>query len=377
MVISCDVLVIGGGAVGGAIAYGAARYGAKVVLVDGADTDLRASRANFGLVWVQSKGASFPEYQRWTRLSADLWAGFASELQQSTGLSLHHRQTGGLSFCLGDEEFDAKRQALQRMHNLFGAGDYACKLLSRAELADRIPKARLGPRVTGAAWSPHDGDVDPLMLMRALFEALSMLGVTLLNGRPVDHLKPEGDGFVAQMGERTVRAGKVVIAAGHGSTKLAAAVEIDAPLRAQRGQILVSERIASFLPLPSDTIRQTEEGTVLIGSSQENVGFDIGTTVSKTALMAQRAVAVFPDLASATFVRAWAGLRILTPDGAPIYAQSERYPGAFLAVCHSGVSLAAAHASIIAHGVVEGRLPEAVAAFGAARFEKVSHVQAP
>ena len=64
-----DVAVIGGGMVGGAIAYGCARRGARVVLLDGADGAMRAARGNFGLVWSQGKGLTMPAYAAWTRAS--------------------------------------------------------------------------------------------------------------------------------------------------------------------------------------------------------------------------------------------------------------------------------------------------------------------
>ncbi|MEO8442932.1 MAG: FAD-dependent oxidoreductase, partial [Betaproteobacteria bacterium] len=81
-----DSLVIGGGLVGSAVAYGLARRGLKVALLDEGDVAFRASRGNFGLVWVQSKGLGVPEYQRWSRQSSALWDDFAVELKQESGV---------------------------------------------------------------------------------------------------------------------------------------------------------------------------------------------------------------------------------------------------------------------------------------------------
>src|SRR4051794_37614614 len=61
----CDLIVIGGGLVGGAIAWGAQARGADVVLLDEGDIAYRATRGNFGLVWVQSKGVGMPPYAQW------------------------------------------------------------------------------------------------------------------------------------------------------------------------------------------------------------------------------------------------------------------------------------------------------------------------
>jgi hydrogen cyanide synthase HcnC len=104
-----DAIVIGGGLVGSAIAYGLAREGLRVALVDEGDVAYRASRGNFGLVWVQSKGDGAPHYQRWTRRSADQWPALAAELSARTGISVGHERPGGVHLCLGEAELDERR----------------------------------------------------------------------------------------------------------------------------------------------------------------------------------------------------------------------------------------------------------------------------
>ncbi len=170
------------------------------------------------------------------------------------------------------------------------------------------------------------------------------------------------------------RTERVVIAAGHGSVELAAKVGIRAALKPERGQILVTERMAPIPLLPANGIRQTTDGTIMIGTTNDEVGFNTDASAGAAALMARRAVRILPALRSARLVRTWSGLRVLSPDKAPIYAQSEMHPGAFLVNCHSGVTLAAVHASDIAGAVVAGRLPDAVAPFHPRRFEGEGHV---
>src|SRR5258708_37183703 len=80
-----DAIVIGGGLVGSAIAYGLARAGQKAALLDEGDVAFRASRGNFGLVWVQSKGDGAPHYQPWPRQSADEWPAAATGLGEQPG----------------------------------------------------------------------------------------------------------------------------------------------------------------------------------------------------------------------------------------------------------------------------------------------------
>src|SRR5260221_2716071 len=99
-----DAIVIGGGLVGSAIAYGLAARGLRTALLDEGDVAYRASRGNFGLVWVQSKGDGAPHYQQWTRRSADAWPALAADLAERTGIAVGHERPGGIHLCLSEAE---------------------------------------------------------------------------------------------------------------------------------------------------------------------------------------------------------------------------------------------------------------------------------
>ena len=103
-----DVLVLGGGLVGSAIAYGLIRLGQRVLVLDEGDVALRASRGNFGLVWVQGKGLGMSAYADWARLSADVWPEFSAELIERTGIDMNYRKTGGFQICLGEADLAAR-----------------------------------------------------------------------------------------------------------------------------------------------------------------------------------------------------------------------------------------------------------------------------
>src|SRR5205823_14194675 len=117
-----DAIVIGGGLVGAAIGYGLVRDSLRVAIVDEGDIAFRASRGNFGLVWVQSKGLGAPHYQRWTRLSAEVWPALAAELGERTGISVGPEQPGGLQLCLGEEELENSGALMDQMRR--GAGRF-------------------------------------------------------------------------------------------------------------------------------------------------------------------------------------------------------------------------------------------------------------
>src|SRR5690606_3775568 len=132
------------------------------------------------------------------------------------------------------------------------------------------------------------------------------------------------------------------------SRELGQQVGLDLAVFPQRGQLMITARTTRLLDLPASSVRQMPEGTILLGSTQENVGFDKSIGVPQLANIAKRAVRIFPRIADLDLVRSWACLRVMTPDGFPIYQQSEQYPGAFAATAHSGVTLAGIHALTVA-----------------------------
>src|SRR5438445_8516178 len=111
------VMVSGGGLVGTAVAYGLSRSAAQVRVLDQGDEAFRASRGNFGLVWVQGKGYGFAPYARWTRRSTVMWPRLAAELQEETGIDVQLQQPGGFAFCLSEDEFEQRRERMQSIHD--------------------------------------------------------------------------------------------------------------------------------------------------------------------------------------------------------------------------------------------------------------------
>lgn len=363
-----DAIVIGGGLVGAAIAWGLARRGLKPVLLDEGDVAFRAARGNFGLVWVQSKGAGAPGYQRWSRLSSELWTDFAAELKEEGGVDPMHERRGGYSICLSEEELTMRARVLERIHLEQGETGFEYELLDRAELRRRIPA--IGPDAVGAGYTRYDGAANPLRLLRGLHAALLRRGGAYVQEARVTAITARPGEFRVTAGGAVCVAPRLVLAAGLGNRELAPLVGLDAPVRPVRGNIVATERVAPVIPL-THTIRQMPEGGLLLGDSYEEAGYDDFTSLVPLREIAARAVRTFPFLRDVNIVRTWAALRVMSPDGLPIYDASRDFPGAFLATCHSGVTLAAAHAVRYAGCVADGALPPELAPFSAARF----HVQ--
>lgn len=368
---SPDVLVLGGGLVGSALAYGLSRTGARVTVLDEGDGGLRASRGNFGLVWIQGKGYGLTPYAHWSRGSASRWPELAEHLLGETGVDVALRQPGGFHFCFSDDELAERSKRLSMLQQEMN--DYPFEMLDRPAVLDRVPG--VGPAVIGASYTPMDGHVNPLKLLRALHAAMQRRGVELVSGERVTGIEPSArahGGFEVRTDRSRYRAARVVLAAGLGNRALAPLVGLDAPVSPNRGQVLVSERVAPFLHYPTLNVRQTDEGTVQFGDSMEEVGFNDFTSTRVLGEIARRGVRTFPMLRNVRLVRTWAALRVYSPDGFPIYEQSAAYPGAFVATCHSGVTLAAAHALRLAPWIAGSPMPEQVPAFSARRFARAA-----
>jgi glycine/D-amino acid oxidase-like deaminating enzyme len=363
-----DFAVLGGGLVGAATAWGLARLGRRVVVLDEGDVAHRASRGNFALVWVQSKGLGMPRYAAWTRQSSDLWSGLADELKRETGIDTRFERPGGFSLALDEAELERRVAMLRRLHNqpemTVALGT---EIVDRGRLVGMLPE--IGPDVVGGVYCPFDGHANSLKLLRALHAGIQHHGAVYRGGCAVQAIEPAADGFRIRHDGGETRAARVVLAAGIGNARLAPMVGLEAKVRPQRGQILVTERLQPFLRHPVVTVRQTDEGSVMLGDSQEEAGFDDGVRTDVLATIARRATRMFPLLGRANVVRSWAALRVMTRDGFPIYAASARHPGAFLVTCHSGVTLAAAHAYVLAPMLAAGALAPDLAAFAPERFD--------
>lgn len=350
-----DIAVIGGGLVGSAIAWGLANARQRVAVLDEGDLALRASRGNFALVWVQGKGYGMPQYGLWTLRSAESWIAFADMLLVQTGIDVAYRRPGGFHLALSQAELEHRAAQLKLIHEQPGMPGIGFEMFDHAGVKRLMPE--IGPEVAGGSFTRMDGHCNSLKLLRALHAGMQELGTAYLPGRRVESITHASGEFRLASRRGEVRAGRIVLAAGLDAARLGPMVGLDVRVHPQRGQLLVTERTGPFLHYPVSTVRQTDEGTVMLGDSQEEAARDTRVGHAVIATLADRAMRMFPRLAPLNIVRSWAALRVMPDDGFPIYDQSATFPGAFVAACHSGVTLAANHALIVAPHLARGELP--------------------
>lgn len=335
-----DWIIVGGGLVGASIAYGLIQKQPhlRILVLDGGDTDHRASVGNFGLIWVQGKGYEFPAYANWSLQGADLWPQFAHQLSHKSQIDIAYQRQGGLEFALSQQQLNALSEEMAAMAH-HTQGDFQYTILDRDAALALQPG--LGEAVVGAVYSPQDGQVNPLYLLSALHKANQLHGVEYQSRCAVENIEVVGQGFnVAGFSAK-----HIVLCAGLDNQRLGKQLDMHLPVSPVKGQILITERAtAGTLKYASPQLRQTAEGTIQIGGSHENTGLDDRSTLEIMQTIADDAVALMPGLAQLQLVRTWGALRVMSPDGAPIYQRSHKYSGAFGVCCHSGVSLAAAHA---------------------------------
>lgn len=367
---SFDIAVIGGGVVGLSVAYGIAKnHSASVAIFDEGDVSYKASRSNFGLIWFQGKGIGIQNYVQLVRHATKGWAVFADELEIGSGVDMGYHQAGGLKLCLGEDGARARKETVRALIEQGGDEGYECEFLDRQQLENLFGSLRLGDEVQTASFSPLDGHVNPLYLLIALQKQVVNLGAKYIGGNRVESIEPtNGGGFEINTNGRKFAADRVFLAGGLANSKIGRDVGINIELKPERGQILVTQRTKQMFPLPLNGFRQTDEGSIMLGSSAESVGLNDMTTPNVIEMIANQAVRTFPDLAKLHLQRAWGGLRTHSPDHLPIYAASTKYPGAFAGNCHSGITLASYHAEVLPDWIMTGNSGPLLNSFSSERF---------
>ncbi|TKZ22165.1 FAD-binding oxidoreductase [Shimia litoralis] len=361
-----DTTIIGGGVVGLSVAFGLLKAGQSVTVLDGENADLRASQGNFGLTWLQGKGAHFAPYARWTKHAINLWPAFAQELQDMTGIDLAFQATGGYEFFTDNAEFDAFTADLAAQAKTLG-DDFRYQTLTGDALRAALPG--IGEQIVGATFCPHDGHVNPLRVLQALRVAVQRLGGVIIPNWKVHSISPHASGFKVHHATHAPRlTPHLILCAGLGSADLAPMLGFRTAIRPQKGELMITERIQDRLPFVSSTVRQVDEGGIQIGGTKADVGPDDRETTSKMKSLAQHAIAVWPTLKDVNVVRSWGALRVMTPDGYPVYARAPEMPAAQMITCHSGITLAPAHASTLVDWILNTQNAPDLKAFDDDRF---------
>ena len=351
---TADVVVIGGGAVGTAIAYFLARNNMDVTLEDkGAIADGTSGRGE-GDVLVSDKMPGFDS--QLTKLSQDLFPEIANELDYDISWT----QKGSLLAIENEAEMEVAKTFCAQL----AAEGLPVRILDKYDVHEDEPY--LAPDVVGGMETDCDGSVNPMVLAHGLAHGAKKRGAKVLTHRAVTDIRLDAAGcierVVTEHGE--IFAKRVVNATGAWAPEIGKLVGLDIPIRPRQGQILVAERtftvarrkVMEFGYMMAKfeggsytrnvtpemekygvalVFEPTEAKNFLIGSSRRFVDMDTSCHLEVLQAMAQRAIRFFPVIKDIKIIRSYAGLRPFTPDHLPIISETG-VPGFYVAAGHEG-----------------------------------------
>ncbi|MFD8750910.1 glycine oxidase ThiO [Kitasatospora sp. NPDC059577] len=372
-----DVLVIGGGIIGLAVAWRAAQRGLRTLVVD-PDPGGGAARVAAGML------APVTELQygeepllRLGMASNERYAAFAAELTEASGgADTGYRACGTIAVALDSDD----REELRELHAFHRRLGLDSTWLTGREARKLEPM--LAPGVRGGLHVADDHQVDGRRMLTALLLAGERAGVTVRPAEAVELLVEGGRAVGARLGTgERVTADRVVLAAGPHSHRLAGLPEGVLPaVRPVKGQVLRLRIPAAYRPFLSRNVRAVvrgghiylvprENGELVIGATTEEQGYDTTVTAGGVYELLRDAHELVPGITELPLVETSAGLRPGSPDNAPLLGPTA-LPGLVAATGHhrNGVLLAPVTADVLAEYLATGELPPLAQPFTPTRF---------
>ncbi len=328
MTRTADTIVVGAGVIGLCTARSIARRGRTVVLI-GEHRSGEASRAAAGMLAPSVEQSQGPAHD-FAIAARDFYPDYLETLADETGIRVPLNRLGILQVALTEKGVKGLKRTASPQS----------RWLDRREVAELEPT--LG-HALGAAFNPDDGAVDNVILMSALEESVgSESRITRADSVAVN-VSRDSATVDLESGE-SITASTVVIAAGAWGGLLRGAKGLG-PVSPCRGQ-LVSYRSTGMRHVtygPRGYLVPRPSGTIVAGSTMENVGFDASTTPAGLAKVRSAAEEISPALAVSEITLEWAGLRPITPDMLPIIGPDPDAPHIIYAAGHSrnGILMAA------------------------------------
>lgn len=328
----CDVVVIGGGVIGLSIAFELSLNGVSVRILEQGQFGQEASWAGAGMLPPGNSAWAATAEAKLRAASHERWPGWASQLREMTNIDSGYVRCGGLTVRASlDAEAFSRDIARWRTEGV------TVEPVSSTQLRERFPA--LNSRIAEGCFLPELGQVRNPWLIKALQAACVKRGVELFAGHPVMSIEHNGHrvhSVRTPAGEFT--AGQFVVASGAWSGELARQVGMNLDIEPVRGQmVLLEAQPLPFSCVIEDGLRYMvprPDGRILVGSTEERVGFDKRNTVDGVAGLLKLAQHLVPSLSHAKLERSWAGLRPHRPGGLPFMGKSRAYENVFVAAGH-------------------------------------------
>ena len=312
-----DIVIIGGGVMGCAIAYNLANEGLKPVVIEKSDIGGEASGSNGGGVRQSARNL------------------------EALGMDVEYVREGNLRLCTSDEEIETMRKAVENQKTV----GLQLEMLDRKQVLEINP--HVGPKVIGASFCPTDGHANPFLVTYAFFKKAKSLGVqfhTHEEAREIRMQKGRVTGVVTD--RNTFETDLVVDAAGVAGRKVANMVGLDLPMRPIFSEALITEAYPSLFKQMVGHAkglfygRQTAHGSFFWGGFVGTEEFiyrggkplfhHIGPSIS------QMVIDFFPVLKDLNVIRVWSGLIAQMSDAIPVLGFASEVPGFVFATGFSG-----------------------------------------
>jgi glycine oxidase len=353
-----EVIVVGAGIIGCAVARELAARGAAVRLIEARAVGAGATQASAGmLVPYLEAHAAGPLFDLMTR-SLALYDDFVEKITADAEIPVEYRRCGSLEIAV-DAETSAR---LQRAASALPSVLHWLDVDAARQAEPSLPES-----IEGALAAGTHGYVNVTALTEALAWAAMRNGVEIETGRRITSICP-GDGGASVVSEDGSRwaAGTIVLASGSWTPLAGATDAAAAHVYPVRGQILrLAWRGAPLQHVlwgPDCYVVPWQDGTILVGATMEEVGYDERATAAGVRDLLDAVCELLPDAWRATFIEARAGLRPATPDGLPFIGRSASNPHLVYATGHfrNGILLAPLTAVLVADLILDNRADPAL-----------------
>jgi len=365
--IRCDVVIAGGGLIGGAIAVGLARAGAKVTIVDAGVAGRGASWAGAGILSGAHESPEMRSLIPLSRASLALYPQFVKQIEELTGREVGFRPYGMLE--VPADNFTPEE--LQKMVSAQRETELKGEILSGEQA--REMESSLGAGVKTAILRPDDASVDNRALTAAVLDAARTLGVQILENTPAISVLRDGKralGLATNVGD--IEANWTVIAAGCFSAGIGGAEQY-APVMPAKGQMVAvrcsEATIKRVLMSEGVYLVARNDGRILVGATIEHVGFDRAVREEAIEKLLAAAILLVPALKNCAIVETWSGLRPDSPDHLPILGPTD-VEGLVIATGHfrNGILLAPITTQLICEWIQDQRMTAEYKRFSPMRF---------
>jgi len=365
-----DVIIAGGGIIGGAIAFELAQHKLRVLVMDRQSPGQEASWAAAGMLSPAPDSADAIPLVPLARASLNIYPDFVSAVEAASGMNAGFRPFGAIE-TLFDTDAENKLSAMIAHHQKLGLDTEILHIEDAAVLEPHVSR-----EIRAAALLRQEAAIDNRAFTRAILRAAELSGVEFRANSLVEKLEWENGKCVGVIAAgQKISAHHVVIAAGFASSTIEG-IERFAPTIPMRGQMvaLQSEKVDLHRVIRSERgyIVPRGNGRCVTGSTIENACLEKRVTPQGVSKILTAAVEMVPALADAAIVETWCGLRPDTPDHLPSLGPTE-IEGLLIATGHfrNGILLAPITAKLIAEWITQQHSSVNWDVFSPMRFAKV------